>query len=107
MLKYVFFGKRTFIFNLNLASLFVVVGIQAYDPQTMYDNPYFRSAVDETARLQSLQLPQEVVLQFAFTCTTCISFASLLPHMSMTMPAPDCCFFSVCIVAGYKLTCSK
>lgn len=56
------FGKPTFIFNLNLTSLFVVVGVQAYDPQTMYDNPYFRSAVDETARVQNQQLPQEVVL---------------------------------------------
>ncbi|KAK1360286.1 GBF-interacting protein [Heracleum sosnowskyi] len=32
----------------------------AYDPQTMYDNPYFRSAVDESARVQSQQLPQEL-----------------------------------------------
>ncbi|KAL8098858.1 uncharacterized protein LOC141683832 isoform X2 [Apium graveolens] len=32
----------------------------AYDPQTMYDNPYFRSAVDETARVQSQQLAQEL-----------------------------------------------
>lgn len=56
------------IFNLNLTSGFVFVCVQAYDPQTMYDTPYFRSAVDETAaRVQSMQFPQEVALQFAFT----------------------------------------
>ncbi|KAK1360288.1 hypothetical protein POM88_044762 [Heracleum sosnowskyi] len=34
---------------------------EAYDPQTMYHNPYFRSAVAETAKVQSQQLPQEAI----------------------------------------------
>ncbi|XP_017258780.1 GBF-interacting protein 1-like isoform X5 [Daucus carota subsp. sativus] len=33
----------------------------SYDPQSMYDIPYFRSSVDETARVQSLQFPQEAI----------------------------------------------
>lgn len=39
----------------------MVVCNQAYDPQTMYDIPYFRSAVNETVRGHGLQFPQEVI----------------------------------------------
>lgn len=51
----------SFSFGPNLRSLFVVVCNQAYDPQTMYDIPYFRSAVNETVRGHGLQFPQEVI----------------------------------------------
>ncbi|XP_063950211.1 GBF-interacting protein 1-like isoform X4 [Daucus carota subsp. sativus] len=57
----------------------------AYDPQTVYDIPYFRSTADETARVQSLQFAPEAMSSHAVNSISS-SVAMVQPQLAQMYP---------------------